>query len=245
MPSLAMLFKRHGYHTASNGKVYHHETDDAEAWSQPPWRPDTSSIWWALAENRAMHTGRRARGPAYEAADKPDAIYPDHQICDKSLADLRRLANQKEPFFLACGFFRPHLPFVAPKKYWDLYPTDEVTLPENMFFPRGLPTAFRYNWGEMRNYHGIPKKGPVSDDTARQLIRGYHACVSFIDAQIGRLLDELERLGEADNTIIVLWGDHGWQLGEHGLLVQAHEFRGGQPRAAADRRPRCRRRTGV
>jgi len=222
-PSLPMVFKQHGYHTQSNGKVYHHVTDDPEAWSEPSWRPETSSIWWALPENRALSTGQ-SRGPAYEAVDAPDELYPDHQICDKTLADLRRLADQDKPFFLACGFYRPHLPFVAPQKYWDLYPTDQIRLPDNMFFPHDLPTAFQYTWGEMRAYHGIPKQGPVSDDTARQLIRGYYACVSFVDAQIGRLLDALDDLGVADNTIIVLWGDHGWQLGEHGFWCKHTNF---------------------
>jgi len=224
VPSLPLVFKQHGYYTMSNGKVYHHRTDDPEAWSEPPWRPATSSIWWALPENRKLATGFRQRGPAYEGADRPDEIYPDHQICDRTLSDLRRLAKRHQPFFLACGFYRPHLPFVVPKAYWDLYPEDQVKLPDNMFFPRDLPRVFDYTWGEMRAYHGIPKKGPVSRETARQLIRGYHACVSFIDRQIGRLLDELDRLGLADNTIIVLWGDHGWQLGEHGFWCKHTNF---------------------
>lgn len=224
VPSLPMVFKQHGYHTASNGKVYHHRTDDAEAWSQPSWRPDKSSIWWALEDNRALQTGRRNRGPAYESADKPEEIYPDYQIGQKSLSDLRRLAKQDKPFFLACGFYRPHLPFVAPEKYWRDYPTSQVTLPDNMFFPRGLPKAFDYHWGEMRSYHGIPQKGPVTENTARQLIRGYHACVGLVDAQVGRLLDELERLELVDETIIILWGDHGWQLGEHGFWCKHTNF---------------------
>jgi arylsulfatase A-like enzyme len=224
VPSLPLVFKKHGYHTVSNGKVYHHRDDDPQAWSEPAWRPKTSSIWWALPENRALATGRRSRGPAYESAEEPEESYPDHQICDKTLSDLQRLAEQEKPFFLACGFYRPHLPFVAPQSYWDHYPTDKVTLPENMFFPRDLPRAFSYNWGEMRSYHGIPKQGQVSDETARQLIRGYRASVSLVDAQVGRLLDELDRSGEADNTIIVLWGDHGWQLGEHGFWCKHTNF---------------------
>lgn len=223
VPSLPMVFKQHGYHTLSNGKVYHHVTDDPQAWSEPSWQPKTSSIWWALPENRALVTGKN-RGPAYEAADAPDEIYPDHQICDKTLADLRRLAGQDQPFFLACGFYRPHLPFNVPQKYWDLYPPDQIQLPDNMFFPHDLPAAFEYNWGELRSYHGIPKQGPVSEETARELIRGYYACVSFIDAQLGRLLDALEELGVADNTVIVLWGDHGFQLGEHGFWCKHTNF---------------------
>ena len=223
VPSLPMVFKQHGYHTQSNGKVYHHVTDDPQAWSEPSWVPETPSIWWALPENRALATGKD-RGPAYEAADAPDEIYPDHQICDKTLADLRRLAEQNQPFFLACGFYRPHLPFSVPQKYWDLYPPDQIELPDNMFFPHNLPAAFQYDWGELRAYHGIPKQGPVSEETARQLIRGYYASVSFVDAQLGRLLDALEELGVADNTVIVLWGDHGFQLGEHGFWCKHTNF---------------------
>ena len=224
VPSLPFVFKQQGYYTVSNGKVYHHNTDDPDAWSEPAWRPETSSIWWALPENRTFGSGLGRRGPAYESADEPDAVYPDHQICDKTLSDLERLAKQEKPFFLACGFYRPHLPFVVPQTYWDLYPKDQATLPDNMFFPHDLPQVFNYAWGEMRAYHGIPKKGEVSKETARQLIRGYHACVSFVDAQIGRLLDELDRLDQADNTIIVLWGDHGWQLGEHGFWCKHTNF---------------------
>ncbi len=224
IPTLPKVFKQHGYYTVSNGKVFHHKTDSADAWSEPAWRPKTSSIWWALPKNRKFTPGTKERGPAYESADRPDAIYPDHQICDKTLADLRRLAKRDQPFFLACGFYRPHLPFVAPQIYWDRYPTSRVHLPDNMFFPRDLPHAFNYTWGEMRAYRGIPKRGPVSKETAKQLIRGYHACVSFVDVQIGRLLDELDRLGLSENTIIVLWGDHGWQLGEHGFWCKHTNF---------------------
>jgi arylsulfatase A-like enzyme len=224
VPSLPLVFRNHGYTTVSNGKVYHHRTDDAEAWSEPAWHSQRSSIWWALPENRVRGTAPDKRGPAYESAEVPEAEYPDHQICDKTLADLRRLAAGEQPFFLACGFFRPHLPFVAPKPYWDLYPPEHVVLPDNMFFPHDLPTAFRYTWGELRAYEGIPQEGPLSATTARELIRGYRACVSLIDTQVGRLLDEVDRLGIADNTIIILWGDHGWQLGEHGFWCKHTNF---------------------
>ena len=154
----------------------------------------------------------------------PEAIYPDYQICNRTLANLDRLAKEDAPFFLACGFYRPHLPFVAPQKYWDLYPGDKIPLATNDYFPRDLSRAFRYTWGELRSYRDIPKEGPVSAETARELVRGYRASVSFIDAQIGRLLDALERLDLADNTIVVLWGDHGWQLGEHGFWCKHTNF---------------------
>lgn len=223
VPSLPMTLKKSGYVTVSNGKIYHHRDDDEAAWSQPVGKPKRSSLWWAKGENRPKKNDK-LRGPAFESANVPDSEYPDHQLCDQSLQDMRRLAKGDAPFFLACGFWRPHLPFVAPQKYWDLYPTSAVTLPDNMFFPKGLSESFMYRWGEMRSYRGIPKRGPVDDITARELIRGYHACVSFIDAQVGRLLDELKSLDIADNTIVVLWGDHGWQLGEHGFWCKHTNF---------------------
>lgn len=221
--SIPKLFKANGYTTVSNGKVYHHRDDDRQAWSRPAWRPSPSSIWWAKEENRPAADSNR-RGPAYERSNTPESEFPDYKICEKSLEDMRQLAQDDQPFFLACGFFRPHLPFVAPEKYWAKYPKSDVRLPDNMFFPKDLPEAFAYNWGELRNYRDIPRRGPVSEETARNLIHGYHACVSFIDAQLGRLLDELDELGIADNTIVVLWGDHGWQLGEHGFWCKHTNF---------------------
>lgn len=224
VPSLAMTFKQAGYHTVSNGKVYHHRDDDAKAWSEPAWGPDKSGLWYAKKSNRDLNTARRSRGPAFENADAADDQYPDHDTATKTIADMQRLVKSDKPFFVACGFMKPHLPFVAPKQYWDRYPAKDVKLATNMYFPRGLPKSFAYTWGEMRSYHGIPKSGAVSDDTAHELVRGYHACVSFIDAQVGRLLHELDRLKIADNTIIVLWGDHGFQLGEHGFWCKHTNF---------------------
>jgi arylsulfatase A-like enzyme len=113
------------------------------------------------------------------------------------------------------GFYKPHLPFNAPKKYWDMYKPGDMKLADNPFIPKNAPSYATTNWGELRNYYGIPKEGPCSDELARQLIHGYYACVSYIDTMIGRLLDELDRLKLRDNTAIILWGDHGWKLGEH------------------------------
>lgn len=222
--TIPKAFRDAGYHTVTNGKIYHHRGDDAEAWSEPDFRPRVGGLFYAKGENRAMNAGQNSRGPAYEAATAADDRYPDHMIADKTISDLERLSKEDQPFFLACGFLKPHLPFVTPQRTWDLYPAHEVQLPENMFFTRDLPQAFNYQWAEMRAYHGIPEEGPVTNQTARDLIRGYRACVSFIDDQIGRLLDELDRLGLAENTIIVLWGDHGWQLGEHGFWCKHTNF---------------------
>ena len=215
-------FKKHGYYTVSNGKVFHHPQDNAGGWSEPAWRPRGVPTY-QLAENRATQSkrskqlGRRGRGPAYESADVPDDVYADGKVVEKSIRDLRRLTKMDKPFFLAVGFFKPHLPFVAPKKYWDMYDRDTIHLPATYHRPQNAPDEALHNSGELRAYADIPKKGPLSDDMARNLIHGYYACVSYTDAQVGKLLDELKRLGLADNTIVVLWGDHGWNLGEHML----------------------------
>jgi iduronate 2-sulfatase len=200
--------------------VFHHPEDNAQGWSEPAWRP--SAPTYHLPESLAAQTqnqakNKRGRGPAYEAADVRDDAYADGKLARKALEDLRRLAKGHQPFFLAVGFFKPHLPFVAPKKYWDLYDPSHIHLPQTYHRPKNAPDEAIHNWGELRAYAAIPKQGPLSDEQARTLIHGYYACVSYTDAQIGKLLDELDQLGLADNTIVVLWGDHGWNLGEHTL----------------------------
>ena len=119
---------------------------------------------------------------------------------------------------------KPHLPFCAPKKYWDLYDPASFKLAERSTLPDGSPEYAGHTWGELRNYAGMPDKGPVPDDDVRKLIHGYHAAVSFVDAQVGRVIDALEKDGLANNTIIVLWGDHGWHLGDHGLWCKHTNF---------------------
>lgn len=215
-------FKRNGYYTVSLGKVFHHPTDNAEGWSEPAWRPKGVPTYRVpenndLHEQRSKELGDRGRGPAYESGDVADDAYADGVLAAKAIADLQRLAAKEEPFFLAVGFFKPHLPFVAPKKYWDLYDHEQIRLPDNYHVPKDAPPESIHTSGELRAYAGIPAKGLVSDETARNLIHGYYACVSYTDAQIGKLLDELDRLELSDNTIVVLWGDHGWNLGDHTL----------------------------
>ena len=188
------------------------------------------------SSGRSSHGRRRAASPGYanqrkyrkgpptEAAEVEDAAYPDGRIADRTIEELRRLSGGTKPFFLATGFLKPHLAFACPKKYWDLYDPDEIDLADNPFAPKGAPAVAMHEWGELRAYADVPKRGPLDDAAARRLIHGYYACVSFIDAQIGRLLSELDRLGIADNTIVVLWGDHGWHLGDHGLWCKHSNF---------------------
>lgn len=213
-------FRENGYHTVSLGKVLHVPDDNVHGWSEKPWRAD-GYLDYHTPENQKLHAerqklpGSRKRGPAWEAADAPEENYADANNAARAVADLRRLAKSDQPFFLAVGFYRPHLPFVAPKKYWDLYDHDKIQLPETYHVPQDAPAVAVHGSGELRAYSNISSKRVLEEETARNLIHGYYACVSFVDAQIGKVLDELDRLGLADNTIVVLWGDHGWNLGDH------------------------------
>jgi len=224
---LGKHFRQQGYTTISNGKIYHHRNDGAGSWSERAWRP--SGEWggrgYLREENlQIARANERGLGPAYECADVADSDYADGKTADKAISDLRRLKRMDKPFFLATGFVKPHLPFNAPKKYWDLYDRDKINLADNSFRPKDAPDAAIHSWGELRAYHAIPKKGPLSEEMARTLIHGYYACTSYTDAQIGRVLGELDRLGLSDNTIVVLWGDHGWNLGEHTLWCKHCHF---------------------
>jgi len=223
--SLPKHFRNNGYHTISNGKVFHHSNDCMDSWSETPWRPKGPWQNYLLEENTKLaRKGSNGKGPAFESADVADNAYFDGMIADKAVSDLKRLADMDKPFFLALGFLKPHLPFNAPKRYWDLYKRQEIDLADNPFRPKGAPDAALHNWGELRSYAGIPRKGPLPDDLARTLIHGYYACVSYTDAQIGRVLAELDRLGLRKSTIVILWGDHGWNLGEHGLWCKHCNF---------------------
>jgi len=226
VPVLPKHFKGNGYHTISNGKIFHHRADCKDGWSEAAWFPRGDGNWrnYLTEESKRAARGNSGGGPAYEAADVADNAYFDGKIADKGISDLRRLKDMAKPFFLALGFLKPHLPFNAPKRYWDMYKREKIDLADNPFRPKGAPDAALHNWGELRSYAGIPKKGPLSEDAARTLVHGYYACVSCTDAQIGRVLDELDRLGLSDNTIVVLWGDHGWNLGEHGLWCKHCNF---------------------
>ena len=223
--TLPRYFKDNGYHTISLGKIFHYINDSKDSWSEQPWRPEGGGRY-ALEESHAAaaKNKRTKRGPAYESADVADNAYSDGVIAEKAISDLRRLKGGDKPFFLAVGFHKPHLPFCAPKKYWDMYKRKDIDLADNPFRPKGAPDAAFSNWGELRSYAGMPEYGPMPESQARSLVHGYYASTSFADAQVGKVVDELDRLGLRDNTIIVLWGDHGWQLGEHGLWCKHTNF---------------------
>jgi len=225
--TIPQLFKDAGYTTVSLGKIYHHRDDDLASWSEKPvWHRgkwtgrgylDAQSIKTVAAiANTPAGKAKPGMGPAFESPDVPDNAYADGMIADDAIRHLQKFAKTGERFFLATGFWKPHLPFNAPKKYWDLYPAEKIRLPAIDQPPAGATQYTLTSWGELRAYAGIPKTGRCSPELTRQLIHGYYACVSYMDAQLGRVLDELDRLGLRQNTVIVLWGDHGWKLGEYG-----------------------------
>ena len=232
IPTLPAHFRSAGYTTISLGKILHSANDAPSSWSEEPWHPKSeltrgkeSFRNYLLQENIANDVADNGLRPAYEAADVPDDAYFDGQIAQRAIETLQTLKIDDKPFFLAVGFVKPHLPFNAPRKYWDKYPLDSISLTSNPLFPETAPDEARHSWGELRKYADIPdKKGPVPDDVALKLIQGYYASTTYVDAQVGRVLDELERLGLEESTIIVVWGDHGWSLGDHGLWAKHSSF---------------------
>jgi iduronate 2-sulfatase len=229
--SLPMHFKNNGYHTISLGKIFHHQDDGSGSWSELPWFPQGDwEGWQAYVTDESKKQidrrpdGKGLSGPSFESADVPDHVYPDGMIAQEALRKLRQFKDTGEPFFLALGFLKPHLPFNAPKKYWDLYDFEKIQLPANMKKPDGAPGESMHNFGELRNYADVPDQGPMEEEFMRKLIHGYYACVSYTDAQIGKVLEELDRLGMAENTVVILWGDHGFHLGEHDLWCKHCNF---------------------
>ncbi len=217
IPTLNDHFQKNGYHTTSLGKVFHNQQDHADGWNVN-WRPNQNSFGYVTKKNlKRIRDHSTGRGFPYERADRPEEEYLDAAIATRALEQMENRSTEDTPWFLAVGFFKPHLPFAAPEKYWNLYDRSNIHLPPNYEAPKDAPDRALHSFGELRNYRNVPESGPVSDRMARKLIHGYYACTSFVDAQIGRLLDRLTELGMRKNTIVVLWSDHGWQLGEHGL----------------------------
>lgn len=211
--TLPEAFRQQGYHAVVNGKIMHEGKDAAaQSWDEPVWFPKIDSLA-SLDEGSRHYRSAKGRGPVLESADVPDHAYPDGQIAEKTAADLRRLARLGRPFFLGCGFLKPHLPFYAPKKYWDLYRPEEIALAPNRVPPKNAPTHLAGS-REFANYHLRDLK-EGSDEWHRAMRHGYYACVSYLDACLGVVLRALEDSGLAENTIVVFFGDHGWQLGEH------------------------------
>ncbi len=211
--TLPEAFKNAGYTTLSNGKIFHHKADTQDrSWSEPAWRTGEHMPGHDPETTRRLSKTRQ-RGRIFESPDVPDDAYPDGQVAKKTIEDLQRLKESGRPFFLACGFVKPHLPFYAPKKYWDLYDREKIDLAENRQRPENAPKHLKGS-GEFRSYH-LADFDEDSDEFHRMMRHGYLACTSYVDKLTGDVLAELDRLGLAENTIVILWGDHGFHLGEH------------------------------
>ncbi|MFY9255504.1 MAG: sulfatase-like hydrolase/transferase [Fuerstiella sp.] len=230
--TMPQYFKNHGYHSAGIGKVFHvghGNVNDESSWSVP-FQPDKvvdyvlpESTGGQLTREEAYFSNQKLgdirslpRGAAWENADVDDEAYADGRIATEGIKRLKSYSESKQPFFLALGFTKPHLPFCAPKKYWDMYDRQQLPLAENVKPPEGAPSYAGKTLGELSQYKPVPENPPLSEDMTRTLIHGYYAALSYMDAQVGRVLQQVETLGLDDNTIIVLWGDHGYHLGDHG-----------------------------
>lgn len=219
--TVAGHFRSHGYATHGLGKILHtghgNKEDDA-SWSEPHWRPKAAQYQLAASTASMRDSGNGPRGTATESANVEDEAYSDGQIAAETVRRIHHAATHPEqPFFIAVGFLKPHLPFVSPAKYWDLYDPATLPMPQIVEPPKDAPSYAAQSGGELRLYSDIPQEGRISDVQTRRLIHGYYAATSYTDAQIGKILDTLNTTGLARNTVVVLWGDHGWHLGDHGM----------------------------
>jgi arylsulfatase A-like enzyme len=227
--SIMEYFVKNGYETAGTGKIFHEESTgpghDAPSWSIP-WVFDNAPTY----VNFTAEKGKK--GPAIECADVPDNSYRDGVCAEEAIKLMHKLKDGQKPFFLAVGFHKPHLPFVAPKKYWDLYKREQFQIAPFQQKAAGSPDVAYHQSGELKQYTDIPKFNSYSEnelnhlsiEKQKELLHGYYASTSYMDAQLEKVLNELDKLGLTDNTIVVVWGDHGWHLGDHGLWNKHTNF---------------------
>jgi iduronate 2-sulfatase len=252
MPNIVTLpqhFKNHGYQTASLGKVYHVGIDDAASWSVPSWlsgKPRMGPIGRAGSIQRkqdyaAQKKAPPAKGegslsmasPAFEAVACDDDDLVDGDTAREACERLQTYAKKPgEPFFLAVGFLNPHVPWVAPKKYFDIYDPAQLKMADNNFPPRHAPDFAARTGADFLWYSNIPKDRKITPEFGRQCLHGYYAAISYVDAQVGRILDCLAAQKLTENTIVILWGDHGYYMGEHGWWGGKHNNYEGATRVA-------------
>ncbi len=228
MITLPQHFKNHGYFCQNIGKMFHNmgETQDRRSWSIDEVLHKGGHADDTVYKNtpEALRKLPKFKAPVTEELDVPDTAYRDGQIANLAAAMLRDHAGSKQPFFLAVGFWRPHLPFVAPKKYWDLYDPDKIPLPEAPYPPEEVPDIAMHPSGEIRGYGQVPKEVDFTTEEVRRYRHGYYASISFMDAQIGEILDALEEGGHAGDTIVCFTSDHGFHIGEHSLWGKTSNF---------------------
>lgn len=222
--TLPEVFKKNGYHAESIGKIFHGDplTLDPQSWSVTEQFPILPKRDQYVLEANKDDKDPWKKTSALERADVPDEGYRDGQITEAAVEALSRLRNR--PFFLGAGFNKPHLPFAAPSRYWDLYRAADLPLAPNPYLAEDASRYALQAYSELRSYGDYPEKGPIPEAKIRAALHGYYACVSYIDAQVGKLLDALDRLGLTKNTAIALWGDHGWHLGEEDYWGKTTNF---------------------
>lgn len=229
--TLNQLFKENGYETISYGKIYHFPDDTEEHWTESDGGAHQADYQDPEAQERKRNGEKGShgpKGPAFEYPEVDDYVYNDGKITKQALQKMKDLKDENKPFFMAVGYVSPHLPFIQPKKYWDMYDHEEVELADNAYQPKNSPFIAmhaQHDSAELRNmYLDIPSEGLLSDEMSRNLVHGYYASVSYMDVLIGDLVQGLDDLGLRDNTTIILWSDHGFFLGEHGFWCKHSTF---------------------
>ncbi len=231
-------FRQHGYQAVAFGKIFHNTFPDDVSWDEPTHRAK-DVIAYSEENQRRLSEYRekmkrdgkteaainRMRGPIFEIQDQPEEKNYDGKQTLDAIARMKEMADGDRPFFLAIGFIRPHLPWITPKKYWDLYDPAKIPLATNGFFPKNAPMIAYGDrslggFYELRGYVDYaevptPFESDLTEAQQRELKHAYYASVSFVDAQVGYLINALDELNLADDTIVILWSDHGWKLGEH------------------------------
>ena len=238
-------FAKHGYRTESLGKVFHighGNQGDPESFSVTHFHDKVieyldpqSTDGGKLTREEALFTNQKLgqirslpRGAAYESPVASDTDYADGRVADETIRRLKaakqRLAKDGTSFFITAGFVRPHLPFSAPKKYWDIHDPAKLPMPLNREFPEDAPKVALKRGGEIAAFKPVPSNGEIDEELTRKLIHGYYASTSYVDAQIGKVTRALEELDLAKDTIVVLWGDHGWHLGDLSIWTKHTNF---------------------
>lgn len=222
-------FRNHGYFCQNIGKMFHNmgETQDRRSWSIDEVLYRGTHAADTIFGNTPPHLRSvkiSKKAPVTEALEVPDVAYRDGQIANLAASMLRDYPADGQPFFLAVGFWRPHLPFVAPKKYWDLYDAETVAPPTPDQPPSGVPDIAMHESREIRGYGNVPTDRPFTPEEIQHFRHGYYAAISFLDAQLGEVLEALEDGGHASNTIVVFTSDHGFHIGEHALWGKTSNF---------------------
>ncbi len=209
--TIPQLLSNHGYQTAALGKVFSGNARELDPVSWNAGEILREPHWKTYLHEKNQGSGKQA---SFESLDTPDDSYPDGKLADLAVRKLTALQSSDRPFFLAVGFFKPHLPFNAPKKYWDLHQRRDFEGLSRVEINESIPSIAFHSHRELGGYRGVPKDEMLTDDLTTTLRHGYYACASYVDAQVGKLLNALKESGFDKNTIVVLWGDHGFSLGE-------------------------------